>query len=40
MDERIIDGIAYANAFKFLKYFMKNPTLLEQPPEKVEEDVY
>ena len=40
MDERTIDGIAYANAFKYLKYYMKNPALLEQPPEKVEEDVY
>ena len=40
MDERIIDGLAYANAFKYLKYYMKNPAALEQPPETVVEDVF
>ena len=40
MDERTIDGIAYATAFKYLKYYMKNPAALEVPPEKVEEDVF
>ena len=40
MDERTIDGIAYATAFKYLKYYMKNPAALEIPPEKVEEDVF
>ena len=40
MDERTVDGIYYANALKYLKYFMKNPSALEQPPEKVNEDVF
>ena len=40
MDERTIDGITYATAFKFLKYYMKNPAALEQPPESVTEDVF
>ena len=40
MDERTIDGVSYATAFKYLKYYMKNPTALEIPPEKVEEDVF
>ena len=40
MDERTIDGVSYATAFKYLKYYMKNPAALEIPPEKVEEDVF
>ena len=40
MDERTIDGIAYATAFKYLKYYMKNPAALEQQPEQVAEDVF
>ena len=40
MDERTIDGIAYASAFKYLKYYMKNPAALELPPESVTEDVF
>lgn len=40
MDERTIDGLGYAAAFKYLKYYMKNPAALELPPEKVEEDVF
>ena len=40
MDERTIDGISYATAFKYMKYYMKNPAALELPPEKVEEDVF
>ncbi|MEG1789476.1 MAG: hypothetical protein RR230_02345 [Oscillospiraceae bacterium] len=39
-DERTVDGYYYASAFKFLKYYMKNPHELEQPPEKVVEDVF
>lgn len=38
-DERIADGGYYASAFKCLKYFLKNPKLLELPPETVEDDV-
>jgi len=39
-DERICDGFYYATAFKFLKYYMKNPAALELPPEVVEEDIF
>ena len=39
MDERTADGLTYATAFKYLKYYMKNPAALELPPEKVEADV-
>ena len=39
MDERTVDGLYFANALKYYKFFMKNPAALEQPPEKVLEDV-
>ena len=38
-DERTCDGYYYAAAFKYLKYYLRNPAQLELPPEKVEEDV-
>ena len=38
-DERICDGHYYATAFKTLNYYMKNPELLDQPPEKVVKDI-
>ena len=40
LDERICDGFYYANAFKHIKYFLRNPQLLELPPEKVKEDIF
>ena len=40
LDERICDGYYYASAFKFLSHFLKNPELLEEPPEKVYEDIF
>ena len=40
LDERIVDGHYYATAFKHMKYYLRNPLLLEQPPEKVEHDVF
>ena len=40
MDERICDGYYYSTAFKYLKYYLKNPMLLEQPPETIEEDIF
>ncbi len=40
MDERTVDGIYYATAFKYLKYYLKNPAALELPPETVKEDVF
>jgi hypothetical protein len=38
-DERIVDGYYYANAFKLFKNLMMHPENLEQPPEKVIEDL-
>lgn len=40
MDERTVDGMYYAVAFKYLKYFLKNPSVLEYAPEKVAEDIF
>ena len=40
LDERTVDGMYYANALKYLKYYMRHPQALELPPEKVEEDVF
>lgn len=39
-DGRAADEAAYANAFKYIKYFIRNPAILEQPPGRVEEDVF
>ena len=39
-DERICDGFYYASAFKSFRRFLNNPEKLDQPPEKVEEDVF
>ena len=38
-DERICDGHYYASAFKYLKSILKNPEVLDNPPENVVEDV-
>lgn len=38
-DERICDGYYYASAFKTLLRIIKNPGVLELPPEKVVEDI-
>ena len=38
-DERICDGFNYAKGFKFLKSYLKDPTVLDVPPEKVIEDI-
>ena len=40
LDERICDGFYYATAFKYIKYFIRNPQLLELPPDEVREDVF
>jgi hypothetical protein len=37
-DERICDGHYYASAFKLLRGLLRQPELLEAPPERVEED--
>ena len=39
-DERICDGSYYASAFKYLRYYLKNPDELTRPPESVVEDIY
>jgi hypothetical protein len=39
-DERICDGFYLAGSFKYLKYYMRNPRLLESPPEKVVQDIF
>lgn len=38
-DERICDGHYYAAALKKLNYYLKHPHLLDEPPEKVVEDI-
>jgi hypothetical protein len=39
-DERICDGHYYASSFKYMKHYLRHPEILEQPPEKVNEDVF
>lgn len=38
-DERICDGYYYASSFKMMKKLFENPRVLENPPEKVIEDI-
>lgn len=38
-DERICDGHYYASALKYMKKLLKNPYLLDTPPEKIIEDI-
>ena len=38
-DERICDGFYYASAFHELRKYLKNPELLDEPPEQVICDV-
>ena len=38
-DERICDGFYFASALKELKKYLTNPELLENPPEKIIEDI-
>lgn len=40
VDERTCDGFYMAGSFKYLKYYMKNPRVLEAPPEKVIQDIF
>lgn len=39
VDERINDGLYFANSFKLFKKFIENPERLEVPPENVVEDL-
>ncbi len=38
-DERICDGFQYASAFKLTKTYLRNPFILDTPPETVVEDI-
>ena len=38
MDERLADGHLYAQAFASIEKYLKNPALLETPPENVRVD--
>lgn len=39
-DERTNDGFYMASCFKQMKHYLRNPGLLEAPPEKVERDIF
>lgn len=39
LDERICDGFYFASSYKILKSIMKNPWVLDNPPETVVEDI-
>lgn len=39
MDERIASGCEYAMAFRIMQKYLKNPALLEVPPENVVQDI-
>ncbi len=38
-DERICDGYYFAMAFKYMNYCLRNPDVLDEPPDKVIEDI-
>lgn len=40
MDERTVDGHYYATVFKFLNRCIADPSVLETPPQKVNEDIF
>ena len=39
LDERICDGYYYASSLRLLKQIIRNPAQLDNPPEKVVEDI-
>ena len=39
LDERICDGYYYATFFKYYRRLMRNPEILDQPPEEVVKDI-
>ena len=39
VDERICDGYYYATFFKYFRHLIRNPELLDNPPEVVAEDI-
>lgn len=40
LDERIVDGQYYASAFKLISRYISDPSILETPPEIVNDDVF
>ena len=39
LDERIADGYYYATFFKYYRRLLRNPEVLDQPPEEIVQDV-
>ena len=39
LDERIVDGYYYAAFFKYYRRLLRNPEVLDQPPEEVVKDI-
>jgi len=39
VDERICDGFYFSQAFKMFKSLLKNPAVLNEPPDNVIEDI-
>lgn len=39
LDERICDGHYYATAFKYMREILKNPQVLDNPPDEIVEDI-
>ena len=39
LDERIVDGYYYATFFKYYRRLLRNPEILDQPPEEVVQDI-
>ena len=39
LDERIVDGYYYATFFKYYRRLMRNPEILDKPPEEVVADI-
>lgn len=39
LDERICDGAYFAAAFRYFKYYVSDPSVLEAPPQEVKEDI-
>ena len=39
LDERIVDGYYYATFFKYYRRLLRNPEILDQPPEEIAADI-
>ena len=39
LDERIVDGYYYAAFFKYYRRLLRNPEILDQPPEEIVKDI-